>query len=102
MPNSETTQHPDTGAQSSKPAIETALVLEFMGNRKEGFFLDVGANDPQNGSQTWVLEQQGWRGILVEPLPELCERLRQARPKSKVFQIACGPPGHAPELPFFV
>jgi FkbM family methyltransferase len=86
----------------SQPAPESELVWQCFACRKDGFFVDVGANEPQQGSQTWFLEEQGWQGILVEPLAELCQRLRQARPRSRVFQVACGAPGHPPALPFHV
>jgi len=80
---------------------EQALVREFFGNR-HGFFVEVGANQPQTGSQTWHLERLGWSGILVEPLPELAQKLREAR-TAKVFAVACSSPknvGH--QLPFYV
>jgi FkbM family methyltransferase len=63
---------------------------------ERGFFLDVGANEPQKGSQTWMLEKRGWRGILIEPQARLCERLRQARPESRIFQTACGAQAEMP------
>jgi FkbM family methyltransferase len=82
----------------SKPAWESDLVWQFFDRRRDGFFLDIGANDPKDSSQTWLLEQQGWRGLLVEPQATLCERLRRERPRSRVFQAACGAPGHPPQL----
>jgi FkbM family methyltransferase len=84
-----------------QPPPESELVWQFFGERSEGFFLDVGANEPQKGSQTWMLEERGWRGILIEPQGQLCERLRQARPTSQVFQVACGAPGAPSEMPLF-
>ena len=45
---------------------EKVLVREFFGDTK-GFFVEVGANDPRQGSQSWHLEQAGWRGVLIEP-----------------------------------
>jgi FkbM family methyltransferase len=66
---------------------EQRLKAEFFGARL-GFFVDVGANDPQLGSQSFALEQAGWRGILVEPQPDLAEKLRQSR-TARVFQVAC-------------
>jgi FkbM family methyltransferase len=66
---------------------EERLLKEFL--PRDGFFVDVGANDPVVGSQTWFLEQQGWRGLLVEPQPHFAERLWRER-KSKVVQKACG------------
>jgi FkbM family methyltransferase len=75
--------------------------LEFLTPRAPGFFVDVGANHPSWGSQTWHLEQRGWRGILVEPLPEHADRLRQTR-TAKVFAVACSSPENADRmLPFY-
>jgi len=87
--------------ESIRPPPESELVWQFFDARRDGFFLDVGANEPQKGSQTWVLEERGWRGILIEPQAKLCERLRQARPRAQVFQVACGAPGAPPEMPLF-
>ena len=72
---------------------ETELVGNFFGE-STGFFVEVGANHPRDGSQTWHLEQSGWNGILVEPQPELAEQLRQER-KAKVFSVACSSPENA-------
>lgn len=72
---------------------EDILVWEYFGKRKTGFFVEVGANDPEENSQTFLLERNGWNGILIEPQSTCCERLRQARPKARLFQVACGSPG---------
>ncbi len=82
----------------SRTPSEHELVWQFFDQRTNGLFVDVGANDPKLGSQSWFLEQQGWGGILVEPQSALCERLRQERPRSRVFQVACGAPGHPAEM----
>jgi len=76
------------------PDDETLMVRKFFGNKPAGFFVEVGANDPVQDSQTWHLEQAGWGGLLVEPQPDLAERLRQTR-KAKVFAVACSSPQHA-------
>ncbi len=73
-------------------ALEKKLVWDFFGRKRDGFFVEVGANDPCGGSQTWLLEQNGWRGILVEPLPDFYDKLVSARPRSKVYQAACSAP----------
>ena len=72
--------------------IEKQLVWEFFGRKSEGFFVEVGANDPHSGSQTWLLEENGWRGVLVEPQAALCEKLRCERKHSRIFQVACSGP----------
>jgi FkbM family methyltransferase len=74
-----------------KPEFETALVREFFRDRPQGFFVEVGANDPKKDSQSYHLEEAGWTGILVEPLPELASELRRQR-KAHVFEVACSSP----------
>ena len=44
--------------------VEVDLKDEFFGGARDGFFVDVGANEPEDGSQTWHLEVLGWRGVL--------------------------------------
>jgi hypothetical protein len=68
--------------EQSRLASEVELVWQFLWQRKDGFFVEVGAYEPQIGSQTWFLEERDWRGILVEPQSRFYERLRQARPQS--------------------
>jgi FkbM family methyltransferase len=72
---------------------EIRLVAEFFG-KGPGFFVEVGANDPHARSQTWHLEQAGWRGVLIEPQPDLAEKLRAAR-SAQVFEAACSAPENA-------
>lgn len=82
--------------------FEKQLVREFFGNAPEGFFVEVGANDPHALSQTFHLEERGWTGVLVEPQPNLAEKLRQMR-RAKVFAVACSSPDNAGRsLPFHV
>lgn len=55
-----------------------------------GVFVDVGAYDGVNGSNTLFFEQfRGWRGILVEPSPKWCEVARSFR-KMPCLQVAVG------------
>jgi FkbM family methyltransferase len=71
---------------------EDLLVWKYFGEKRTGFFVEVGACDPEEISNTLLLERNGWNGILVEPQSTCCERLRQARPKAQLFQVACGSP----------
>ena len=57
---------------------------------KNGVFVELGANDGFNMSNTYYLEKiRGWHGVLVEPIPEQYEKAKKRRPKSKVFNAAC-------------
>lgn len=59
----------------------------FFKNKKDGFFVDIGASDPVEGSNTLFFEELGWNGILVEPNKFDVEKLRQKR-KSPVENVA--------------
>lgn len=77
---------------STRGKSQDELVWEYFGRRREGFFVEVGANDPQGGSQTWLLEQNGWSGLLVEPQEQFYRQLCEHRPRAKVFRAACSAP----------
>ena len=81
------------GFHPSQPEQEK-LVRDFFAGAAHGFFVEVGANHPTEGSQTWHLEQLGWTGVLVEPQPDLAAFLVTAR-KAKVFAAACSSPDNA-------
>lgn len=81
-----------TDRKQREAEAERHLIRLFFSNAATGRYVEVGANDPKVFSQTWHLEQLGWTGVLVEPIPELCDRLRAARPDSTVVQAACGRP----------
>jgi FkbM family methyltransferase len=46
-----------------------------------GSYIDVGANDPVIDSVTKHFYERGWRGINIEPIPDLYDRLRADRPR---------------------
>jgi FkbM family methyltransferase len=71
--------------------FEDKLKLEFFGGSRIGYFVDIGANDPKDGSQTWPFEKLGWEGVLIEPQQDLAERLRRDR-RAKVYAVACSSP----------
>ena len=77
-----------------EPAVEAALhrYIDF----RDGFFVEAGANDGIRQSNTYFLERvRGWRGLLVEPIPELAERCRAQRPRAIVVNCALVAPEDA-------
>ena len=74
----------------SRPGLnELDLKLEKYLNFKNGFFIEVGANDGYAQSNTYYLEKfLGWRGILVEGIPELYQKCKRIRTKSFVYNCA--------------
>lgn len=56
---------------------------------RNGFFIEAGANDGFRQSNTYYFERiKGWKGILVEGIPELYQKCVVKRPNSKVFNYA--------------
>ena len=57
-------------------------------DRRDGFFVEAGANDGLFQSNTALLERSfGWRGVLVEPSARACEQARANR-SSPVYNCA--------------
>jgi len=57
--------------------------------RRNGVFLDIGANDGVFDSNTAALEwDYGWTGLCVEANPTLIDALKHSRPASKVVNCA--------------
>jgi FkbM family methyltransferase len=58
-------------------------------NFRSGVFVEAGANDGMSQSNTVYFERYlGWRGLLVEPMPELAAKCRANRPGAIVEQCA--------------
>ena len=75
------------------------MVLDFFKDQGgDLIFFEAGANEPRLLSQTYLLEINGWKGILVEPVKSCCEELRKERPNSIVFQNALGAPEQRGQL----
>ena len=74
-----------------KELEEKKLVREFFKHKKGGFYIEVGANEPDPlYSQTLHLEEKlEWRGLLIEPIDYLAKKLREIRPTSIVIEAAC-------------
>lgn len=61
--------------------------------RRNGVFVEAGANDGLTYSNTYYLERfHGWSGILVEAIPSLYQRACRNRPGAKVYNFALVPP----------
>src|SRR5919198_879458 len=58
--------------------------------RRRGIFVELGAFDGLNQSNTaWLEAKRGWRGILIEPIPEAYEQCVRNRPRATVVNCAC-------------
>jgi hypothetical protein len=52
-------------------AKQDQVVIGLLRNKREGFFIDLAANDARKLSNTYALERRyGWQGLCIEPNPE--------------------------------
>lgn len=55
-----------------------------------GFYIDVGANDPNHDSVTRAYYERGWRGINIEPVDAYYQALCRERPQDINLQLVLG------------
>jgi len=67
---------------------EQDIILQYFGSRK-GFFLDIGANDGITLSNTYALQLQEWKGVLIEPSEEAFNRII-TYPSVHKYNVAIG------------
>lgn len=71
--------------------LEVAARLPVTG----GTFVEAGAYDGYWQSNTYWLERfRDWRGVLIEPIPELAQRARRERPRAQLFECALVAPDY--------
>lgn len=59
---------------------QDAFVIFYFKNKRNGVFLDIGANDGIYLSNTYYLEKElGWTGICVEPIPDIFNKMNKVR-----------------------
>jgi FkbM family methyltransferase len=77
---------------------EDVVLARLFGDKHDGFYVDVGANDPVADSVTKYFYELGWRGISVEPVPALHTRLCSDRPRDINLAFAISDQDGAIEL----
>lgn len=66
---------------------EDRVLAKIFAGVRDGFCVEVGANDGVNDSNTYYFEQLGWECVLVEPNPDLCRSIRETR-RAHLFECA--------------
>lgn len=69
---------------------EDVMLWRALKHVERGFYIDIGANDPDIDSVTKAFYERGWSGINVEPLPSHHADLKHARPRDINLQCAVG------------
>jgi FkbM family methyltransferase len=60
---------------------EQDIILDYFRGKRDGIFLDIGANDGITLSNTYALHQLGWNGVYVEASPKAYNRLIESLPE---------------------
>ncbi|MCI1004463.1 FkbM family methyltransferase [Herbaspirillum sp. C7C8] len=79
---------------------EDIILDRLMGNPGHGFYIDIGANDPNKFSNTLRFYRRGWTGINVEPNPVKFRDISACRPRDINLNVGVGP--EPAVLPFYV
>lgn len=66
------------------------LFMYKLLKKKRGFYVDVGANDPDRFSNTRLFYKKGWNGINIEPDAELFKKLSKKRKRDINLNIGIG------------
>jgi FkbM family methyltransferase len=69
---------------------EDVVLARVFDERTDGFFVDVGANDPTHDSVTRHFYERGWTGVNIEPQATCIEALRAERPRDINLNIGVG------------
>ncbi len=60
-------------------------MLKYI-NYQDGFYIECGANDGVNQSNTWYFEKiLGWKGLLIEPVNKVFDELKKNRSNRNFF-----------------
>ena len=71
---------------SKSQLFQDLFVLYFLKNKKNGTFLEFGATDGIEFSNSFMLEHNmQWQGVLAEPSPQWHQQLKKNRPKTSII-----------------
>lgn len=59
--------------------------------KKKGFFIDIGAFDPEISSNTFIFNSRGWKGINIDAYPGSMKKFNLQRPNDINLEIGIGP-----------
>lgn len=67
---------------------EDMILRNIFRNKRDGFFVDVGAHHPKFYSNTYFFYQMGWRGINIDAMPDSMLEFNKVRPNDINLEIA--------------
>lgn len=70
--------------------FEDVLLWRALGHITNGFYIDVGANDPELHSVTKAFYDAGWHGVNIEPMPSYRQPFVEQRARDINLTCAAG------------
>ena len=62
---------------------EDVILMKYLCRIKNGNYIDIGSNQPVKHSNTFLYYLTGWRGLCIDPLPNLKSKYRLIRGRDK-------------------
>lgn len=67
---------------------EDILLERLVGEKKDGFFVDIGAHHARRFSNTYALYRKGWRGVNIDATPDSMASFNAFRPDDTNLELA--------------
>lgn len=80
---------------------EDMIVRSLVNDKKNGFYVDIGAHHPVYYSNTYHFYQKGWSGVNIDAAPGSMDLFKSLRCRDKNLEICIGP-NRDQEIEFFV
>lgn len=66
---------------------EDRILARLFENQADGFFVDVGAHHPRRFSNTYLFYRRGWKGINIDPTPNIRAVFQRERPRDVTLEV---------------
>lgn len=67
---------------------EDRILARYFGEKKDGFYVDIGAHHPHRFSNTYLFYLQGWRGLNIDAMPGSMSEFEKWRPEDINIETA--------------
>lgn len=67
---------------------EDLILSRYFGDKKDGFYVDIGAHHPFRFSNTYIFYKKGWSGMNIDAMPGSMKLFRKFRKRDINLEIA--------------
>lgn len=66
---------------------EDIVLQKMIGDKRNGFYVEIGAHHPFRYSNTYLFYRKGWKGICIDPLPGIARKFALWRKRDIFLEI---------------